>query len=318
MWLSNSINGFFASIKRNPLRFMGSVFLLSTLFFVLFLLLMFVSFTIQSVDMAQKKVNITFFVEQDAPEYKIALLKASLMKMQREGQIMGFQYFTAEEVSTSFSQSNPERYEFLSLQLQSDAPISPMFTINPGSQNVSALISYFLTSDFSETIDSQKLSESSSAIVQSKRMLEFLGFIRSGILGILAIIFVAISIITTSFIASSFHFRKNEIFIMRLVGATSGFIRTPFMVESVLMAIIAAGIGWAVFFLLRYTALSELFLVFTSRTEALEMAQNINAMWSEFIGYLPITFGVIVLFTIISSFFTMEYLLRKKDVLSGG
>ena len=56
----------------------------------------------------------------------------------------------------------------------------------------------------------------------------------------------------------------------------------------------------------------------TETVEAIEMAKSINAMWAEFLQYLPIMFGIILVFTVIASVVTLERLLRRKDILGMG
>ncbi len=61
--------------------------------------------------------------------------------------------------------------------------------------------------------------------------------------GVILILLVAISIfIISNTIKLTVHARRKEISIMKYVGATNSFIRWPFMVEGIIIGVIAAGI----------------------------------------------------------------------------
>lgn len=305
----------FSEMVKNPSKIIGTVFSLSTLFFMIFLLLMLVSFTLQSVEKAQSKISLTFYLQDDLPDYKAALLKAQLLKMERNMQISSFTYRTKNETLDQFAQNQPDRYQFLQENLGNSVPLSPSFTVHPQSASIETLIQFFLYGDFKESINTEKLAKSTGEIIQNKKILEFLEFLKLGIIGVILLILLGSSIITASFIGMMFTQRKNEVFIMRLVGATAQFIRTPFIIEAIIITLISLFIGWAIFFILRYTALSEMMTVFSSLEEKIIMAQSINSMWNEFLYFLPAIIGIILLFTIISSFITLEKLLQKKDIL---
>ncbi len=305
----------FSTIRKNPFKIMGTVISLSTLFFMVFLLLMLVSFTLQSVEKAENKITLTFFLKENLPDYKVALLKAQLLKMERKEQISRFTYRTKEETLEQFSKNQPDRFQFLQDNLGKNVPISPSFTVHPKSASIETLIQFFIYGDFKESIDTEKLSQSTGEILQNKKISEFLQFLKLGIIGVIAFILLGSSIIIARFIGTMFYQRKNEIFIMRLVGATSSFIRTPFIIESIIITFISIFVGWGIFFILRQISITEMLTIFSSYNEKIIMAQSMNEMWNNFLQFLPIIVGIIIIFTIISSFITLEKLLRKKDIL---
>jgi cell division transport system permease protein len=64
------------------------------------------------------------------------------------------------------------------------------------------------------------------------------------------ILFLAISFIVSNTIKLSIHSRKEEIEIMRLVGATNGHIKIPFLIEGVFQGVSGAALSLALLFLL--------------------------------------------------------------------
>ena len=94
---------FVSGIKKNPLKSVGMIFLLSILFFVMFFLLMFQSFTENSIGSAKEKIDIVFFLEKNIPEHKEDMIKAQLNLMKKK--IRNFSvsiYFSGGRVANFF------------------------------------------------------------------------------------------------------------------------------------------------------------------------------------------------------------------------
>lgn len=74
---------------------------------------------------------------------------------------------------------------------------------------------------------------------------------------LLALVIVSIVIVSNTIRTSVFS-RRNEISIMRYVGATSGFIKTPFFVEGMFIGILAGAAAWGLTWVV-YDAVFSLF-----------------------------------------------------------
>ena len=74
---------------------------------------------------------------------------------------------------------------------------------------------------------------------------------------LLALVVVSIVIVSNT-ISTSVFSRRNEISIMRYVGATSGFIKTPFFVEGMFIGILAGAAAWGLTWVV-YDAVFSLF-----------------------------------------------------------
>lgn len=69
--------------------------------------------------------------------------------------------------------------------------------------------------------------------------------------GTLILVLLAVSLfIIVNTIKLTVYSRRLEIYIMKSVGATDSFVRLPFIVEGVLMGLLAGGVGYGVIFLL--------------------------------------------------------------------
>jgi cell division transport system permease protein len=300
---------------KQPLKTFGSIFIMAILFFIIFLLFIIISFTVQSIDKAQNQIHVSFHLKENLPKYKTALLKAKLIKMQRDKQIKDFAYKSSTQILSEFLKHQPERFQFLKDTLGENVSLGSSFTIIPISRDIESIVYFFLNSDFTEMIDTSRVSEEKSKIIKSKRLLEFLDFLNIGIIGVILLIIIGIIITIIFFTYLNFSNKKKEIFIMKLVGASSSFIRTPFLIESIIFTIISLLIGWTLFFSIRYIILTELIKIFSSREEAILMAKEINQMWQEYIMLLPLVIFSIFILNLLITYITVTKLIKTKKIL---
>lgn len=314
-YLTHIFGQFFSGFTRNPLRVIGTMLLLSVLFFVTFLLMMFSSLIGQSVTTAEEKVDLVFFIEKGTPDTQKLLLKAELDKMKKKKEIQSYSYESEAEALQQFAKKYPARFLFLKRTAPDKNPMDASFVVTPLSYNISDLTQKFSSDSFSGIIDIQRLLQTSPARERSKRVLDFLHFIEQGITLLIGVILFSIAGIIATFISSSFMLRQKEIFIMRLVGASYSFIRAPFLVEGILSTLISLAIGWVVFLFFRDYALSQIFSTFSSAQEAEPIKIIVIEMWTHFSKNLPVILSIIVASSMLISFLSIERLLRKKRIL---
>lgn len=115
--------------------------------------------------------------------------------------------------------------------------------------------------DYSEQVKSEILQmENVDDIMSSDQTIDLLMKIANGVRIAIGVIFVLLIIISITIISNTIkltvHARRKEISIMKYVGATNGFIRGPFIVEGIIIGIIAALITVCIVGLL-YNAIIE-------------------------------------------------------------
>jgi len=126
-----------------------------------------------------------------------------------------------------------------------DNPLGASLNINAKDPNQYESISKFLESQNYESIidkvnyhENRKVIEGLNSMIKSSRAS---GLTSTIVLGIIAVL-VAFNTIRLAIYTS-----KDEISIMRLVGATNAYIRGPFVMEGIIHGILAAAIAMAVF-----------------------------------------------------------------------
>ena len=76
--------------------------------------------------------------------------------------------------------------------------------------------------------------------------------------GIILILLIVSLLIISNTVKLAMYDRKNEIGIMKMVGATNGFIRFPFMVQGFFLGIIGAGLAFAAEWMLYDTLITKI------------------------------------------------------------
>ena len=110
------------------------------------------------------------------------------------------------------------------------------------------------------------------------------------ILQVVSILVVVVLLVVSLLIISNtvklaMYDRRDEIAIMKMVGATNGFIRLPFVVEGFLLGIVAAGMAFGLEWLI-YDALAGKIASFDILKGAFDFVP-----FSELIGYMLLVFG---------------------------
>jgi cell division transport system permease protein len=205
------------------------------------------SFTTANIE---RKVDINAYFYPNAPEIQILDLKTSLEQLP---QVASVEYISRDDALKNFQ----ERHKNDNLTLQAldelgTNPLGATLNIQAKDSGQYESIAKFLSGD--DTLEGQ----SAITIIekvnfnQNKEIIERLNNLsrtvqRVGI--ILTIIFVSISIIVTlNTIRMAIYSAREEIGVMRLVGAENKYIQGPFIVEGILSGLFAAVITIIVLF----------------------------------------------------------------------
>ncbi len=143
------------------------------------------------------------------------------------------QYISSEKALERFGEKFPELQGIIrNLNMN---PFPPSFEIAIQDQNISAdtIQTFIRNLRESEGVEDVQFSQEWVEKVQSvSRLIKAIGFFLGGIL-VLASFFIISNVIKLNVFA-----RKDEIEILRLVGATNAFVRIPFLAEGVILGIL--------------------------------------------------------------------------------
>lgn len=181
------------------------------------------------------KIDVSVYVRSGTPENKIFGVREELSKLPEVKNVV---YVSQDEALARFKDAHKDNALILdSLQELSKNPLEASLNIKAKEAGQFSKISEYLSAKNYEFIDKINFFE-------NKRMIERLSTLAAAIRygGIfIALLFAAIAmIIVFNTIRIAIYAKREEIHIMKLVGASHWYIRGPFIVEGVLHGVISA------------------------------------------------------------------------------
>lgn len=194
------------------------------------------------------KVDVTIYFVVGAPEEKILLLKSSLEKLP---EVASISYTNAQEALKLFRDRH--RSDYPTIQALDEIGANPLGAyLNVKAKEIGQYesIANFLKSDSALVVGSVSIIDKVN-YYQNKLIIDRLNTIignaqKFGFLITLLLIIISI-IITFNTIRLAIFFSKEEIGVMRLVGASKMHVRGPFMIEGVIYGIVATLITLLIF-----------------------------------------------------------------------
>jgi len=230
----------FLNFKRGGIVSWAAVLVVTITLSVITLIIFLQAVLHFSLNQIKDKVDVTIYFTVSAPEDKIMLLKSSLEQLPEVAQVS---YTSADEALKLFRSRHQNDYPTIqALDEIGDNPLGAYLNVKAKEVSQYESIANFMKSD-------NRLVLGSTSIVdkvnyhQNKLVIDRLNIIISGAqkLGFLiTLLLVIISIIITfNTIRLTIFISKEEIGVMRLVGASKMHVRGPFMIEGAIYGAIA-------------------------------------------------------------------------------
>jgi len=160
-------------------------------------------------------------------------------------------YTSKAEALKSYERLNANNPTLLAAISQTDNPLPASISIKPTDPNKLQDVQNFLNKPSQKALQSDPTSYSGdrkAAIDKITSATHF--FQQAGIVGIIVFIVISMLIIFNTIRMAIFN-RRDELIIMRLLGASTSYIRGPFVVETMLYGAVAAAISlivcWSLF-----------------------------------------------------------------------
>lgn len=246
--LKRIIKGGFLNFKRSGIVSWAAIVVVTITLSVITSIILLQGVLRLSLSQIKDKVDVTIYFTTNAPEEKIMEMKSSLEKLPEVSYIA---YTSADEALETFRERHKNDYP--TIQALDEIGSNPLgASLNIKAKEVSQYedIASFLKSD-------NTLSPGDLSIIdkinyyQNKLVIDRLNNVMSGAqtLGFLVtLVSVVISIIITlNTIRLTIFISKEEIGVMRLVGASKMHVRGPFMIEGALYGVAATFITLILF-----------------------------------------------------------------------
>lgn len=218
--MSNSMS-FWQRIRRTPYQAIGAVFMIFITLFVIAVFLLLAGISSAVISYFETKPQLTVFFKDEKSRTSIDQL---IGKLEISGKVSNIQYISKEQALAIYREQN--KNDPLLLEMVSA-------DILPSSLEVSAISPKFLV-ELNEIL--QKEPEIDEIVFQKdivESLITWTSTIRLvGIVSILFLLFTTFFILLTS-IGMKIALRKEEIEILKLVGATSWYVKKPFILEGI-------------------------------------------------------------------------------------
>lgn len=220
-------------IRRTPYQAFGAILVLFITFFVAYAF----SFLLYGSEIIiryfETRPQVTAFFKQDTQDQQVRAIEED---MQAKPYVAKVKVITKTEALSLYKQESKQDPLMLELVTADILPAS----IEVSGKDIASLQNI--------EQDLKQYSESIDEIVYQKNMVDSLArwtralrMIGIGVVGVMALTSVVVMVII---ISMKVAMKKNEINIMRLLGATSWYINAPFVIEAVLYGFFGSMLAW--------------------------------------------------------------------------
>ncbi len=202
-----------------------------------------------AVVLLEEKIDVTVFFKQDANEALVTQAKFFISDLP---QVKSAELVPSNEALERFKERHANDPEILEALAELDGnPLGATLRIKARSTSDYPFIMETLKNpQFADAIESKSYDDHSESIKNVQSIGENSRLIGMALIGIFALIGILIVFNT---IRVAIYTQREEIGIMRLVGASSLFVRTPFVIQGILLAavallisaaLVALGVAW--------------------------------------------------------------------------
>ena len=255
-----------------------------------------------AVDQVQKKVDLTVYFKTTAQEDRILEVRSQVQNLNN---VETVRFVSKDDALAQFKKAHQDDELILkSLEELDENPLEASLVVKAIRTEDYEGISDFLSSDrFSDVIGKVDFQENKDVI---DRLVRIANTIRKGGLAVGGEFVVIAILVVFNTVRLAIYTHKEEIGIMKLVGATNWFIRGPFLLEGVFYGIIGAAITLAMLYPILNAANPKITAFFDGQSFDMVQFFSQNLLW---IAGGMVALGILL--GIISSSIAVGRYLRK-------
>jgi len=198
----------------------------------------------RAIESVQEKVDVSVYFKSDVSEEEVLNVR---YRVEELSQVETVSYVSEEEALATFKERHADDPIILdSIELLDDNPLGATLIIKASSIDDYPLILAVLDSAaYADLIQDRNYDDNQEVISRLSTLstrIERIGIIISGIFVVIAVLIIF------NTIRINIYTHREEIGIMKLVGATNWFVRAPFLVESIMYAFFAVAISLAILY----------------------------------------------------------------------
>lgn len=262
-------------------------------------LIIFGMLTNTAIDILKEKIDISVYFKTTTAEDSILQLKRALESL---SEVKNVEYLSRDQALAQFKErhkDDPTISEALAVLEKN--PLSASLDIRANNPKDYPVIAAYLNNQNLKDIVEQVTYNQNQLVIN--RLAKIIDTAEKTGIALIIILSVVAVLVTLNTIMLTIHSTREEIGIMRLVGASNAFIRGPYIIQGIIYGVVAA--------ILSLILITPLISVASPYIEILMPETNLTAyfygnLWSLF-GY-QILFGVIL--GIVSSFIAVRRYLK--------
>lgn len=229
-------------VRNLTLAIAAMAVMVITLTIILFSVIANATFS-NTIDGLNERIDISVYLKDDVTEDEREKLIGDMRDIDN---VKSIDYISKEQALEDYKKANENNLDLLLAISQTDNPLPASLRIKPHDVNKIEEIRTFLERGDIKALQSDETSYSGDRKVAIDKITSATSFFqKAGIAGVIIFALVSMLIIFNTIRMTIFN-RRDELQIMRLLGASTSYIRGPFIVETVIYGIIAALISVSV------------------------------------------------------------------------
>lgn len=249
----------FKSIRKNYLMTFASVFVLVACMLIIGSAYLCSANIGALMDDLGKNNEIVAYVDEELEESKLSVLQDELESIEH---VVSVEFISKDKALTEYQEQFGEEGEYLSWFYGDENPLRDEFRIHVDENNLAEFEAITKkvasTEGVANTSDSQEVV---NMLLSLQKVMNILSF------WIMVILALVSWFIVYNTIKLAMYNRRHEINIMKYVGATNAFIRTPFILEGIIIGLCAAvvsyGLQWIIYVYLLQPLVADLQFIST-------------------------------------------------------
>lgn len=226
-------------VRNAWLAIAAMAIMIITLTIILFSIIANATFA-NTIDQIADKINISLYLKDSVTEKQAQAFVADLKKLDN---VESVTYLTKAQALEAYMKQNQGNEQLLSAINETDNPLPATIQIKPRDLSKLDEIRNFAEQPSNKALQSDPMSDSGdrreaiNTITKATRILSRVGVIAVALFAIISVLIIFNTIRMTIFN------RRDELQIMRLLGASTSYIRGPFVVETVIYGLLSAVIS---------------------------------------------------------------------------
>lgn len=219
-------------IRRSPYQAVSALLIMTLTFFAISVFSVLTIMSIRLIDYFESRPQLTIFFKDTAKKEDISEIQK---KLENTGQVSTITFVSKEEALKIYQEQNKNAPILLDLVTADTLPAS---------LEVQAIEAEDL-SNLAKAVDKSPAIE--EVVFQKDivdKLVSWTNALRQVGIGIIVILILVSSFVVVTIIGIKITVRRDEIEIMKLIGASNWFIRTPFLLEGMFYGFVGAVVGW--------------------------------------------------------------------------